>query len=67
MLALAGIAAFSADAEMIRGGQSSNTIAHFALDFSRKESVCGFNLLRGARRDASAGDLYKYEPMPARW
>src|SRR5262245_53278311 len=22
-------------------GQSSNTIAHFALDFSRKESVCG--------------------------
>jgi len=41
------------------GGQSSNTIAHFALDFSRKESVCGFNLLRGARRDESAGHLYK--------
>ena len=41
------------------GGQSSNTIAHFALDFSRKESVCGFNLLRGARHDASAGHLYK--------
>jgi hypothetical protein len=23
------------------GGQLSNTIAHFALDFSRQESVCG--------------------------
>jgi hypothetical protein len=23
------------------GGQTSNTIAHFALDFERKESVCG--------------------------
>jgi hypothetical protein len=22
-------------------GQSSNTIAHYALDFQRKESVCG--------------------------
>jgi len=26
---------------MIGGGQLSNTIAHFALDFSRQESVCG--------------------------
>jgi hypothetical protein len=26
---------------MIGGGKTSNTIAHFALDFPRKESVCG--------------------------
>jgi hypothetical protein len=23
------------------GGQTSNTIAHFALDFEREQSVCG--------------------------
>ena len=27
----------------------------------RKESVCGFNLLCGARHDASVGHLYKYK------
>jgi hypothetical protein len=48
MLALAGIVAFSADAEMIRRRPIQQyTIAHFAPDFSRKESVWGFNLLRG--------------------
>jgi hypothetical protein len=67
MLALAGIVAFSADAEMIRRRPIQQyTIAHFAPDFSRKESVWGFNLLRGARRDASADHLYKQAPMPAR-
>jgi hypothetical protein len=35
---IADIARMSADPEMIK---LSNTIAHFALDFSRQESVCG--------------------------
>jgi len=34
------MAAISFDQKMIRR-QSSNTIAQFALDFPRKESVCG--------------------------
>jgi hypothetical protein len=25
------------------GGRTSNTIAHFALDFERKQSVCGYH------------------------
>jgi len=57
MLALAGIAAFSPDVEMIRRRPIQQYHCHFALP--RKGSVCGFNLLRGARRDASAGHLYK--------
>jgi hypothetical protein len=60
MLALAGIAAFSADAEMIwRQPIQQYHCSLCAGLFPRKESVCGFNLLRGARRDASAGHLYK--------
>jgi hypothetical protein len=35
------LAAISFDQKMIRRRQSSNTIAQFALDFPRKESVCG--------------------------
>ena len=35
------LAATSFDQKMIRRRQSSNTIAQFALDFPRKESVCG--------------------------
>jgi hypothetical protein len=34
------IGAFSVDPEMIGSGKISNSIAHFALDFARKESVC---------------------------
>jgi hypothetical protein len=35
------LAAISFDQKMIRRRQSSNTIAQFALDFLRKQSVCG--------------------------
>jgi hypothetical protein len=36
------LAAISFDQKMTRrGGKASNTIAEFALDFPRKESVCG--------------------------
>ena len=35
------LAAISFVQKMIRRRQSSNTIAQFALDFLRKESVCG--------------------------
>jgi|SRR6516162_6483872 len=35
------LAAISFDQKMTRRRQSSNTIAQFALDFARKESVCG--------------------------
>ena len=33
--------AIFADPKMLRRRRTSNTIAHFALDFERKESVCG--------------------------
>jgi len=35
------LAAISFDQKMIRRRQTSNTIAQFALDFPRKQSVCG--------------------------
>ena len=35
---------FSADAEMIRRRPIQQYIAHFALDFSRKESICGTHM-----------------------
>jgi hypothetical protein len=35
------LAAISFVQKMIRRRQSSNTIAQFALDFPRQESVCG--------------------------
>ena len=59
MLALAGIAAFSADAEMDPAAANpAIPLLTLRWTLSRKESVCGFNLLRGAGRDASEGHLY---------
>jgi hypothetical protein len=46
-----GIAAISADPEMMRRAANPATpIAHFALDFQRKRSVCGGHGQRASRR-----------------
>jgi hypothetical protein len=68
MLALAaGIVAFSADAETIRRRPIQQyTLLTLRWTFPARRASGGFNLLRGARRDASAGHLYKQAPMPAR-